>query len=321
MDSTFAVDHIARRLPRSCLSQGLLLLLPLLIMLTGNCQPAMAADAAARIVSFTGAVEIRRAGASAWEAGRHGLELYAGDIIRTGADARVAILLADETQMQLNRNSLLELKEVAQSSTWQRLRGYIKTGVENLRSSYNLESGEIWLRNKNLNANIDINTTVVSASIRGTELTVRIDAGDQAIITVLEGQILASNNLGNLTATAGEEVSATRGSAPVKRLLVQPEDAVQWVLVVPPLFRPEDLRIAGTPAAVMSAVDQVATLAEQGRYSEAGNALNGALRAHPGDRVLRTQAAWLDLLQGRPRAAQTALQAILNEQTELAPAW
>ena len=301
----------------------LLLALLLLPLLQSFSLPARAADPVARIVSYTGKVEIRRAGGATWEASRFGVELYAGDFIRTGADAKVAVLLSDESQMQLNRNSLLELKEVAQSSTWQRLRGYVRTGLENLKSSYTLQSGEIWLRNKNRDASIDINTTVVSASIRGTELTVRIDEQEQATVTVLEGEILASNSLGNLTATAGEEVSASRGTAPVKRLLVQPEDAVQWVLNIPALFGAEAFRETSMPLPPGAAdyINRIAALGEQQQISEARSVLGEALQSHPDNTILQTQSAWLDLLEGRPRDSQSALQAVLAREESLAPAW
>ena len=214
-------------------------------------EPVLAADAVARIVSLRGAVDIRSVGATGWAPATVNQSLFAGDAIRTGANAKVAILLADETQMQIHHDTLLELKEVAQVSGWQRLQGLIKTSLATALSHYSLEHGEIWVRNNNRDLYINIETTLVSAAIRGTELTVRMEPDARATITVLEGRIEAANPLGSLTATTGEEVTATPGAAPRKRLLVQPEDAVQWTLTVPGLFGARDFPLVSADHEVL----------------------------------------------------------------------
>jgi tetratricopeptide (TPR) repeat protein len=205
------------------------------------CTSAFAADPVAKIISINGNVEIRKNVTSNWLAAETNQSLFAGDEIRTGADSKTALLMADETLLQINRNSKLQLKEVAQTSGWIKLRGLIKTGLSKAKSIYNLESGEIWLRNKNTEIHLDVNTPVVSAGIRGTEVNLKINPDQSVNIVVLEGMIEAWNPFGNLNVSEGEEVYTKPGAAPEKRLLIQTKNSVQWVLSVPTIFNVENL--------------------------------------------------------------------------------
>ena len=215
--------------------------IPLLMLLVTSLfisNHSYAQESVAQIVSMTGQVEFRSAGTSAWQPARVNQLLFAQDAIRTGANGRLALLMSDETQMQINRNSEMQLNEVAESSGWQRLKGFVRTSIGSNRSQLSLESGEIWMRNKNRDINIDINTNVVSAGIRGTEINMRINEDQTVNIAVMEGTIEASNAFGTMIASGGEEVITAAGSAPRKVILVQAQDTVQWTLQVPRLFGP-----------------------------------------------------------------------------------
>jgi hypothetical protein len=59
------------------------------------------------------------------------LLLRNGDTIVTGADGWVAVVLADETLLQLNRNSRFTIKEVAANAGWNRIRNVIVKTVDN----------------------------------------------------------------------------------------------------------------------------------------------------------------------------------------------
>jgi len=88
------------------------LYLLLLIVLLPVC-PALAQEAGA-IISLLGTAEVWREGR--WRPAGPGEALAAGEAVRTGEGSRVAILLANGTQLKLNANSRLELKEVGQSA-------------------------------------------------------------------------------------------------------------------------------------------------------------------------------------------------------------
>jgi len=160
-----------------------------------------------------------------------------GDIIRTGSDGWIAVVLSDETLLQLNRNSRFTLKEVADNAGWNLIRNVVVTTIRNVSNSrYTLNAGEGWFRNKNRNTRIDIEAFGMVAGVRGTELDLKLSDDGIATVAVLEGRITASSDLSSLDVRAGEQAIARPGRPITKSILLTPEDAVQWTIPIPPLF-------------------------------------------------------------------------------------
>lgn len=185
---------------------------------------AIAQTNAASVVSFEGQVWIISGDNKKTVVS--GEQLSAGSVIKTGKDGRAVLLLADETAIRLNNNSEFSLNSSSETAGW------LTNFNNSVKSRYRLLKGELWFRNKQRAADIQIDTNHVSISVRGTEFTVISDA---VITTVnmLEGKVRASNDLGQLDAVSGEQVIAEAGKAPIKRILLRPDDAVQWTLRVP----------------------------------------------------------------------------------------
>ncbi|MCK9364543.1 MAG: tetratricopeptide repeat protein [Syntrophales bacterium] len=172
-----------------------------------------------------------------------------GDVIRTGADGWIAIVLSDETLLQLNRNSRFTLKDVAENAGWNLIRNVVVKTIRNVSSSrYMLNAGEGWFRNKNRNTRIDIEAFGMVAGVRGTELDLKLSDDGVATVAVLEGRITASNDLSSIDVRTGEQAVARPGKPITKSILLTPEDAVQWTIPVPPLFDdrgvPSEVRVA-----------------------------------------------------------------------------
>lgn len=222
---------------------------------------------AATIIASSGDVQIHRDGAAAWQDARATLTLYAGDSIRTGGLGSVSLLLADESIIKLHRLSELTLKQVAPQAGWMSLRGGLQTVGQKFKSLYELARGELWLRNKNRDVDIEVRTANVTTSIRGTEFAVAIGEA-QTTITILEGVVQASNALGSLEGRPGEEIAAPPGGALRKRVLVNPQNAVQWTLAIPAFFRYGDLPlISSDRRALQNELDTMATQSGQDRLS------------------------------------------------------
>jgi tetratricopeptide (TPR) repeat protein len=121
----------------------------------------------------------------------------------------------------------------------------------------------------------------VNAGVEGTEGLIRVEQ-DRTLITIYDGQVLASNAAGSLTLTGGQSAVAEAGKAPVARVVVRPRDAVHWalyylpVLYVPPGEAPkEDLsdpRFLAYRASRLLAV---------GRVDEAAADIQRALSLNP----------------------------------------
>ncbi|MFQ5804375.1 MAG: FecR domain-containing protein, partial [Candidatus Methylomirabilales bacterium] len=198
------------------------LLLPLILLLL-NASPA-AAQEAGRIVSIVGKAEVYRAGQ--WQPARLHQGLLPGDMVRPARGSRVAILLADESQIKVNANSTLELKEIPPP------RGKpVSVAAGLLKTILNLFSGEIWVRSPG--EPLEIRTPAATATIRGTELNLSIGPAVESRLAVLEGTVEFHNPKGSLLVKAGEQATARIGDAPRKTVLVNPIDAIQWSLYYP----------------------------------------------------------------------------------------
>ncbi|MBN1106943.1 MAG: tetratricopeptide repeat protein [Deltaproteobacteria bacterium] len=176
-----------------------------------------------------------------WAPAQPGQILEPGDALRTGYNGWTALLMADETLIQINKNSLFIIQEVAITAGWHRLRGVTPAAAATQRSRYRLQSGETWLRNANPVIRMDIQTPTITAAVRGTELNLLVTPDHTSVLTVLEGRVSASNEWGAMEAAAREQVIARPGMALQKRLLLTPEDTVQWTLSVPTFISPQDV--------------------------------------------------------------------------------
>jgi tetratricopeptide (TPR) repeat protein len=145
-------------------------------------------------------------------------ELFVSDRVRTLTASRSSILFIDETQVKLNAGAVLTVQQVKTPG--------------GPSTTLNLLEGEGWFRTKNPASGLTIRTPGASATIRGTEINLVV-TGNDAVLTVAEGAAEFSNDAGSILVEAGEEATATPGQLPTKRTLLNPEDAVQWVLYYP----------------------------------------------------------------------------------------
>src|ERR1700734_2158558 len=79
-----------------------------------GCETAAAAvdGRAAEILNIQGHADYRINEAAAWGNATPQQPLYGGNWIRTGDLSRIAVMFVDETQVRLNQNTVLEVKQV-----------------------------------------------------------------------------------------------------------------------------------------------------------------------------------------------------------------
>ena len=224
------------------LTAALLFLLPV---------QADAADVAGRLVFAQGRVFTSGPG-GAWEPASIGRDLAPGDSVRTGPDARAAILCADETQIKLGQNTLLTLKEVVGSARMGTAKASPAAASAQTNSFYTLESGEAWLRNNNEASRFQLKTPALTAAVRGTEFTTTVERDGRTTIALLDGRLVLFNPQGSLDLNSGEQGQARPGQAPAKQVLVNPEDAVQWALYYPTAISWRDLPLSSLPGPAMT---------------------------------------------------------------------
>lgn len=190
---------------------------------------------AGKIIQIEGEVTFIRNKSQTRETAVAGVDLFDGDAVQTGADGWAALMMSDESIVQLNKNSVLILKQVAQKAGWLK---WINNTSESLPdiSEYILKKGKFWLRNKNTDQYIDIHTPYVSTSIRGTELDIDIRKDRSTLISILEGRVFIKNDIDETTAEEGEQVFVKPGFPFEKKVLLNPENAVQWTISFSPVM-------------------------------------------------------------------------------------
>jgi tetratricopeptide (TPR) repeat protein len=266
--------------------------------------------AVGKLVSCQGQVAVRRGGATQWEPAQVDQPLFAGDAVRTGYNSRAAILCIDESQLKLNENTIVVLKSIAPSP---RLREIAPAAEQPPPASqYEVPQGEIWLRNKHDKFRFELDTPAVTATIRGTELNVRVQPNGSTSVILLEGNVCLTNPQGEVCLVPGEEGYTAPGQKPSKRVLVQPADAVQWVLYYPGIFSYRDLPLAALPEGVRSAAGPPAVAAlvrkgeasyDRGHLSEAKQDAEAVLRQDSKNGRALTLLGWISLQKDAPEEA------------------
>ena len=199
--------------------------------------PLRGQDIAAKILSVQGTVEVQEE-TPGWVPARVDQTLAPGAVVRTAVRSRAALLLADETQLKIGPRARLQLRQVRRSSNLLQRVSQVAAGAE--QSILNLESGKAWLRSKRVPARVRVRTPAVTAAIRGTEFVVDVRTDGESFVTVLDGSVDMSNDQGPVIVKSGEQGRARIGEAPIKTVIVNPDDAVQWTLFYSPEISPRD---------------------------------------------------------------------------------
>ncbi len=242
--------------------------------------PAYAFDA--EVVSVIGKGETRDTTRDDWRQAAVKQQLNPGVFVRTGDLSQMALLLRDQTQLRLNQNSMMQIKEVSSSGA--------PTKLE-------LTQGRVWTQAKrkvyspaSQQPALTVWTPSAVAAIRGTDWELTVDKGGVATLTVLSGEVEFYNDLGRVSVQPNEQARAEPGKAPTKVLLTNARERVQWVTA----YRPQPRRWLPQPGADLKpAVEAI----EAGRYGEALGALEA--RAKQGDVSAAVLLADMYLFLGR----------------------
>ena len=245
---------------------GMFLLLALLVCGVSHAAPSD--GRAAEILSIQGRAEYRNNEAANWNNAAAQQALYGGNWIRTGELSRVAVMFVDETQVRLNQNTVLEVKQV-------------EVPGKLTQSLLRMLIGRAWARTKAIPANLAINTPSATAGIRGTDWELDVEESGRTTLAVYSGAVEFYNDQGRVTVGANEAAVAEIGKAPTKIILTNFKDRVQWVTAyaVDPLryialygTRLDKLKQAAltTGSTESERVARGAALADLNRWEEAG---------------------------------------------------
>lgn len=193
-----------------------------------------------QVVSAQGTVEIQHLATAQWLTAELGDELCEGDTIRAGKFSRAEVALINESVLRLDQNTTMRLVDIAEKTEDKSLLALARGAFSSLSRKPR---------------RITVSTPYVNGTIEGTEFLMSL-AGDQAEIKVLEGTVVAQNDLGTERLGPGEGAVTSAGGAPSRYLLVRPRDAVHWALHYPPVvyLSPEGWAASGPEAPVRASV-------------------------------------------------------------------
>lgn len=174
-------------------------------------------DWAGKIVSIQGTVEVRKAGEIRWVLAKLNETFCSGDMVRVYQNSRAAIVLTNESLIRIDQNTTIAFKGLDEQETFLL---DIFSGIAHFFSRFPRK--------------LKVKTSFVNAAIEGTEFYIRVTA-DEALLSIFEGRVAASNEVGALALAGGQSAIARASQAPVLQTVVRPRDAVQWALYYPPI--------------------------------------------------------------------------------------
>jgi tetratricopeptide (TPR) repeat protein len=257
---------------------------------------AFGADKAAEVVNVEGVGEAQTGGLAAWRPARSAMALYPDDSVRTGALSRMGLLFVDRTQVRLAEKTLMRLKATGQGPGQQG------------RAVLRLEQGRTWAQT-NAPSDLHIETPSATAAIRGTDWEIEALPDGQSVLTVFSGEVEFFNDFGRVMVGRNEQARARPGQAPVKVLIANPKDRVQWVTA----FSADPLRhieLAGALAAISPRLAAAGKAADEGRWPVATTEFEAVAKERPDDAVARACLALARIRAGRVEEAERLLGAV-----------
>ncbi|MBI5938554.1 MAG: tetratricopeptide repeat protein [Betaproteobacteria bacterium] len=228
---------------------------------------------AAAIIDLRGRCEYRLDAQSPWLPAVIDQQLRHGNFIRTGPHGRAALLLADRSQIRMNENTVLEVKEVAGSAR--------TAGQTKLRQLI----GRTWVQSKVVPKAMHWEMPTAVAGIRGTDWEAEVFPDGRSVLTVLSGEVDVANDHGRVLLKAGEQAQAAPGKPPIKQFVLNARERVQWVNA----YRLDPLRHIRLEADSLASLQGLSNssdrliraraLADLDRWAEAQRAFQDALDA------------------------------------------
>lgn len=183
----------------------------LFIILTTTPRTSAQAGPAGRIANLSGGVRIKPAGRLAWFSVRKGAPVHTGDALKTGADGRAMLELADGSFLSMGNGSELEITEFIVS--------------EKARSGlFSLSTGKLRALIKRFagSTDIKIKTPTSTSGVKGTDFMV-LNKGEANAVFVREGGVGFSGGPGaGVDVNGGEMTENTGHGEPIEPVAVEP---------------------------------------------------------------------------------------------------
>ncbi len=110
-------------------------------------------------------------------------------------------------------------------------------------ATYKLWRGVIYFFHREHPVDVRFNTRTAAAAIRGTEFNLAAQEDGRTVLTLLDGEVVLSNVVGELNLRSGEQGVAQAGMRPTKTAVLEAVNVIQWCLYYPGLLDVDELRL------------------------------------------------------------------------------
>ena len=183
----------------------------------------------ARLISLSGRVEISTDRGENWTAGRTNQVLNTGNRVRTGRRSRATVQMSDKSMLRIRQLSNLVIQAPTANSS---------------KATLDLRSGSSYLFSRENPTEINFRTPITSGAIRGTEFDLTVAADGSTEVTMLDGEVFLSSELGSTTLVSGERGIVAPGERPRTVAAIDALNTIQWTLYYPGLIHLPDLDLS-----------------------------------------------------------------------------
>ncbi|MGB0909152.1 MAG: FecR family protein [Nitrospirales bacterium] len=147
--------------------------------------------------------------------GKGTLSLFEGDIIKTDEASQGLIEFSNGIQVALNENT-----EFTILSRWEKNKGFTRV----LR----LKQGEVWVDTQGGPKPLEIETSVATAAVKGTEFDLLVEPNGQSTLTVVSGVVEFGTAFGTCPIKTSKISYGNRGKKCTKPKSVNVSPSIAW---------------------------------------------------------------------------------------------
>jgi tetratricopeptide (TPR) repeat protein len=242
------------------------------------------------VLEMENKAEALPAGTANWMPAKTNQTLRVKDRFRTGFKSRATLRLSNQGILRVSQLTTLEIQPPSDPTKEQ--------------SVLDLKSGTAYFFNRDAPVETQFKTPQASGAIRGTEFNIEVDeTTGRTVLTMLDGAVDLSNDLGKVSLASGEQGIVDPGQAPRKTAVIEAmNNIIQWSLYYPGVLDVSELG--------WTAQEQEALKDSLSAY-RAGDLLQ-ALASYPTNRTAvsaseKVYAAALQLSVGQVKEAEAGL--------------
>ena len=252
------------------------------------------------VLEVENVAQLLRFGGSQWAAAKTNQVLNVRDRFRTGFKSRATLMLSNRAILRVRQLTTLEIQSPSDPTS--------------TTSILDLQKGAAYFFNREEPVETQFRTPQASGAIRGTEFNIEVADNGRTVVTLLDGEVDLTNELGQVSLVSGEQGIVEPGQAPTKTAVLNAINIIQWGLYYPGVL---DLSELGLNA------DSEPTLHDSLTAYRQGDLLQ-AVALYPTNRVAATAlehlySAALSLAVGEVDEAEMQLAQVESSDSKLSP--